>query len=52
MLIVVMVGDHDVLLYRVLDTEVISGGDVYCSVVFCTLFGVSVMVRVTDDICY
>ena len=38
-----------------LDTVVMSGDDVCCSVVFGTLVGVfvfSVMVRVADDICY
>ena len=33
---------HDVRLYCVLVTVVISGEDVCCSVVFCTLVGVSV----------
>ena len=33
---------HDVLLYSVFDTEVISGDDVCCSVVFGTLVGVFV----------
>ena len=52
MLIVVMIGRwsddsacfvvHDVLLYSVFDTEVISGDDVCCSVVFGTLVGVLV----------
>ena len=52
MLIVVMMGKwsddsaywvvHDVRLYSVLDTVVISGEDVYCSVVFGTLVGVFV----------
>ena len=32
---------HDVRLYSVLDTVVISDGDVCCSVVFRTLVGVS-----------
>ena len=50
MLIVVMMGKwsddsacwviHDVRLYSVLDTVVISGEDVCCSVVFGTLVGV------------
>ena len=36
-----------------LDTVVMSGDDVRCSVVFATLVGVfSVMVRVADDICH
>ena len=64
MLIVVMMGKwsddsawrvvHDVLLYSVLDTVVISGVDVCCNVVFSTLVGVFVftVVRVADDICY
>ena len=53
MLIVVMIGRwsdvsaclvvHDVLLYSVLDTVVISGEDVCCSVVFGTLVGVFVL---------
>ena len=50
MLIVVMVVSglmmvrvvHDVRLYSVLDTVLISGEDVCCSVVFGTLVGVSV----------
>ena len=52
MLIVVMMGMwsddsaccviHNVLLYNVFDTEVISGDDVCCSVVFGTLVGVFV----------
>ena len=52
MLIVVIMGKwsddcacsvvHDVRLYSVLDTVVISGDDVYCSVVFGTLVGVYV----------
>ena len=33
---------HDVRLYSVLDIVVISGENVSCSVVFCTLVGVSV----------
>ena len=33
---------YDVRLYSVLDTVVISGDDVYCSVVFGTLVGVFV----------
>ena len=33
---------HDVRLYSVLDTVVISGDDVYCSVLFGTLVGVFV----------
>ena len=53
MLIVVMMGKwsddnacrvvHDVRLYSVLDTVVISGEDVCCSVVFGTLLGVFVL---------
>ena len=52
MLIVVMMGKwsdgsaccvvHDVRLYSVLDTVMISGDDVCCSVVFGTLVGVFV----------
>ena len=52
MLIVVMMGKwsddsafsfvHDVRLYSVLDTVVISGEDICCSVVFGTLVGVFV----------
>ena len=52
MLILVMMGRwlddsarsviHDVRLYSVLDTVVISGEDVCCSVVFVTLVGVFV----------
>jgi len=34
---------HDVLLYNVFDTEVMSGEDVCCSAVFGTLVGVSVL---------
>ena len=51
MLIVVLMGRwsansaclvvHNVWLYSVLDTVVISGEDVWCSVVFGTLVGVS-----------
>ena len=53
MFIVVMMGKwsddsaccvvHDVRLYSVLDTVVIYGEDVCCSVVFGTLVGVSVL---------
>ena len=53
MLIVVIMGKwsddsacwvvHDVRLYSVLDTVVISGDDVCCSVVFGTLVGVFVL---------
>ena len=44
---------HDVRLYSVLDTVVISGEDVCSSVVFGTLVGVfSVMWSVADDILY
>ena len=53
MLIVVMMGKwsddsacrvgHDVRLYSVVDTVVISGEGVYCSVVFGTLVGVFVL---------
>ena len=45
---------HDVRLYSVLDTVVIFGEDVCCSVVFGTLVRVFVfsVVRVADDICY
>ena len=67
MLIVVMMGKwsddsgcsvvHDVRLYSVLDTMVISGDDVCCSVVFVTRVGVfvcSVMWSelLIDKICY
>jgi len=34
---------HDVLLYSVLDMEVMSGDDVCCDAVFGTLVGVSVL---------
>ena len=37
-----MLSCHDVLLYSVLDTVVISGDDLCCSVVFGTLVGVFV----------
>ena len=37
-----MLSCHDVRLYNVLDTVVISGEDVCCSGVFCTLVGVFV----------
>ena len=53
MLIVVMMGRwldssafsvvHDVRLYSVLDTVVMSGDDVCCNVVFSTLVGVLVL---------
>ena len=46
---------HNGRLYIVLDTMVMSGEYVCCSVVFGTLFGVWVqcyVVRVADDICY
>ena len=47
---------HDVHLYSVLDTVVISSEDVCCDVVLGSLVGVSVlnaiMVRGADDICY
>ena len=66
MLIVVIMGKwsddsacwvvRDVRLYIVLDTVVISGDEVCCSVVFGTLVGVfcvkCYMVRVAEDICY
>ena len=61
MLIVVMMGKwsddsvcsvvHDVRLYSMLDTMVISGDDVCCSVVFWHS-GLCYVVRVADDICY
>ena len=38
-----MIVVHNVRLYRVLDTVVISGDDVSCSVVFGTLVGVVVL---------
>ena len=63
MLIVVMMGRwsddsaywvfHDVRLYSVLDTVVISGEDVCCSVVLALwLVCQCYVVRIADDICY
>ena len=60
MLIVVMMGKwsddsafcvvHDVQLYSVLDTVVISGEDASCSVVFDTLVGVFVFIVMWSDL--
>ena len=60
MLIVVMMGKwyddsaccvaHDVRLYSVLDTVVISGGDVCCSVLFGTLIGLFVFSVMWSDL--